>query len=87
MASPASSTPAPEASSAPPAASAKGLRVALYSGNYDSVRDGANKALNRLVGHLLDRGATVQIDFTPAKSGEIAFSCGMNMLKGAVAVQ
>ena len=29
----------------------------------------------------------VQIDFTPAKSGEIAFSCGMNMLKGAVAVQ
>ncbi|QJU58196.1 glycosyltransferase family 1 protein [Sphingomonas sp. AP4-R1] len=30
------------------------LRVALFSGNYDGVRDGANQALNRLVGHLLE---------------------------------
>ena len=29
----------------------------------------------------------VPIDFTPRKPGEIAFSCGMNMLKGAVVVQ
>jgi len=29
----------------------------------------------------------VQIEFTPAKSGEIAFACGMNMLRGAVVVQ
>jgi glycosyltransferase involved in cell wall biosynthesis len=31
------------------------LRVALFSGNYDCVRDGANQALNRLVAHLLQR--------------------------------
>lgn len=31
------------------------LRVALFSGNYDCVRDGANQALNRLVAHLLGR--------------------------------
>ena len=38
------------------------LRVALFSGNYDCVRDGANRALNRLVAFLLDRaGAQVRI--------------------------
>lgn len=37
------------------------LRVALFSGNYNYTRDGANQALNRLVGHLLDRGATVRV--------------------------
>ena len=31
------------------------LRVALFSGNYNYVRDGANQALNLLVGHLLRR--------------------------------
>ena len=29
----------------------------------------------------------VQIEFTPAKAGEIAFSCGMNMLRGTVVVE
>jgi plastocyanin len=29
----------------------------------------------------------VTIEFTPAKSGEIAFACGMNMFTGAVVVQ
>jgi glycosyltransferase involved in cell wall biosynthesis len=42
-------------------ASAAGLRVALFSGNYNCVRDGANRALNRLVAHLLDRGAAVRV--------------------------
>jgi phosphatidylinositol alpha 1,6-mannosyltransferase len=37
------------------------LRVALFSGNYNYVRDGANQALNLLVGHLLARGATVRV--------------------------
>lgn len=41
---------------------ARPLRVALFSGNYDCVRDGANRALNRLVGHLLTQvGADVRI--------------------------
>lgn len=40
---------------------ADGLRVALFSGNYDCVRDGANRALNRLVGHLLRAGASVRV--------------------------
>ena len=38
-----------------------GLRVALFSGNYNYVRDGANQALNLLVGHLLARGVTPRI--------------------------
>lgn len=38
-----------------------GLRVALFSGNYNYVRDGANQALNRLVGYLLRQGADVRI--------------------------
>ncbi len=37
------------------------LRIALFSGNYNYVRDGANQALNRLVGYLLDQGAQVRI--------------------------
>jgi glycosyltransferase involved in cell wall biosynthesis len=37
------------------------LRVALFSGNYNMVTDGANKALNRLVGYLLAQGARVRI--------------------------
>lgn len=38
-----------------------GLRIALYSGNYNYVRDGANQALNRLVGYLLRQGAAVRV--------------------------
>ncbi|MCB5426330.1 glycosyltransferase family 1 protein [Altererythrobacter sp. CC-YST694] len=37
------------------------LRIALFSGNYNMVRDGANQALNRLVGYLLRQGAAVRI--------------------------
>ncbi|PKP90079.1 MAG: glycosyl transferase family 1 [Alphaproteobacteria bacterium HGW-Alphaproteobacteria-16] len=37
------------------------LRVALFSGNYNYVRDGANQALNKLVRHLLDAGVTVRV--------------------------
>ncbi|MEO6152360.1 MAG: glycosyltransferase family 1 protein [Croceibacterium sp.] len=61
MVSPTPSAPAAEAPAAGSALSAAGLRVALYSGNYNSVRDGANKALNRLVAHLLARGAAVRV--------------------------
>ncbi|HEX2764380.1 MAG TPA: glycosyltransferase family 1 protein [Allosphingosinicella sp.] len=37
------------------------LRIALFSGNYNYIRDGANQALNRLVEYLLRRGAAVRI--------------------------
>ena len=37
------------------------LRVALFSGNYNYERDGANKALNRLVGYLESQGVPVII--------------------------
>jgi len=37
------------------------LRIALFSGNYNYVRDGANQALNRLVAYLLRQGAQVRI--------------------------
>ena len=58
-----------EAGSAAPEAHAgaqplKGLRVALLSGNYNYVRDGANQALNRLVGYLQRQGAQVHV-FAP----------------------
>ena len=37
------------------------LRIALFSGNYNYVRDGANQALNRLAGYLLGQGAAVRV--------------------------
>jgi glycosyltransferase involved in cell wall biosynthesis len=37
------------------------LRIALFSGNYNYTRDGANQALNRLVGSLLTKGAAVRV--------------------------
>ena len=37
------------------------LRVALFSGNYNYVRDGANQALNRLVAYLLRQGVKVRV--------------------------
>lgn len=37
------------------------LRIALFSGNYNYTRDGANQALNRLVGSLLALGAAVRV--------------------------
>jgi glycosyltransferase involved in cell wall biosynthesis len=37
------------------------LRIALFSGNYNYTRDGANQALNRLVGSMLSRGAKVRV--------------------------
>lgn len=37
------------------------LRIAMFSGNYNYVRDGANQALNRLVDYLLRQGVEVRI--------------------------
>ena len=37
------------------------LRVALFSGNYNYTRDGANGALNRLVGYLERQGVCVRV--------------------------
>ncbi|MFN9716813.1 MAG: glycosyltransferase family 4 protein [Sphingomonadales bacterium] len=37
------------------------LRIALFSGNYNYTRDGANQALNRLVGSLLAKSAKVRV--------------------------
>ena len=37
------------------------LRIALFSGNYNYVRDGANQSLNRLAGYLLRMGAQVRV--------------------------
>lgn len=40
---------------------ASGLRVALFSGNYNGTLDGANNALRRLVAYLLAHGADVRV--------------------------
>lgn len=37
------------------------LRIAFVSGNYNCLRDGANRAQNMLVRYLLDRGAAVRV--------------------------
>lgn len=47
--------------SASPRGIADGLRIALFSGNYNCVRDGANKALNKLVAFLISEGAEVRV--------------------------
>ena len=59
MSLPLTNSAAPATSATQPDLSA--LRVALFSGNYNYVRDGANQALNRLVGHLLRQGAAVRV--------------------------
>jgi glycosyltransferase involved in cell wall biosynthesis len=41
--------------------SAKQLRIALFSGNYNYLREGANQALNRLVGYLERSGQAVRV--------------------------
>ena len=47
---------------APPTHNLQGRRIALFSGNYNYLRDGANQALNRLVAWLEDEaGATVRV--------------------------
>lgn len=37
------------------------LRIAIFTGNYNYVRDGANQALNRLVGFLLRQGVHARV--------------------------
>ncbi|MCT2400392.1 glycosyltransferase family 4 protein [Novosphingobium mangrovi (ex Huang et al. 2023)] len=44
-----------------PAGDLSALRIAFVSGNYNCLRDGANRAQNMLVRYLLDRGATVRV--------------------------
>jgi glycosyltransferase involved in cell wall biosynthesis len=39
----------------------KDLRIALFSGNYNYVRDGANQALNRLADYLLRHGVQLRV--------------------------
>lgn len=51
---------------------ASSLRIALFSGNYNYVHDGANQALNRLVGYLLKSGAAVRV-YSPT-TGTPAFA-------------
>lgn len=44
------------------------LRVAMFSGNYNYVRDGANQALNRLVGRILARGDVIPRIYSPVSA-------------------
>ena len=40
---------------------AEGLRLALFSGNYNYTRDGCNQALNRLAAYMIEAGAQVRV--------------------------
>ncbi len=44
-----------------PLAVPRPLRIAMFSGNYNYVRDGANQALNRLVAYLESQGNIVRV--------------------------
>lgn len=44
------------------------IRVALFSGNYNYVKDGANQALNRLVGRMLARGDVIPRVYSPVSA-------------------
>lgn len=63
----------PEPPAAVAAATGRPLRVALFSGNYDCVRDGANQALNRLVAHLLATPGT-QVRIYSPRAAKPAFA-------------
>lgn len=56
-------------------APAAGLRLALFSGNYNYVRDGANQALNRLVAYLEQSGAAVRV-YSPTAAVPAFAPCG-----------
>ena len=53
--------PTPEDALIGPDMDLSDLRVAIFSGNYNYVRDGANQALNRLADYLLRNGAAVRV--------------------------
>lgn len=55
--------------------SAAGLRLALFSGNYNYTRDGANQALNRLVAYLERQGAVVRV-YSPTTATPAFEPCG-----------
>lgn len=44
-----------------PVLASRRMRIALFSGNYNCVRDGANQALSRLVAHLMAAGHSVRV--------------------------
>lgn len=52
----------------PEPAGPRAPRVALFSGNYNYVKDGANQALNRLVARALARGLEVRVYSPVARS-------------------
>ncbi len=54
---------------------AEGLRIALYSGNYNYLRDGANQSLNRLVDFLQAQGAVVRVYSPTVEKPDIPPNC------------
>lgn len=61
------------------------LRIALFSGNYNYVRDGANQALNRLAGYVLDQGADIRI-YSPVVANPAFEPTGELMGVGALPI-
>ncbi len=45
------------------------MRIALFSGNYNYLREGANQALNRLVGHLETKAGCAVRVYSPVSDG------------------
>lgn len=64
----------------------KPVKLAFYRA--DTENCGGEVVFAKLnISKKLPVGETVLVEFTPTDSGEISFSCGMNMMKGKVLVQ
>lgn len=66
----------------------KGQPVKLAFHRTDDKNCGGEVVFPKLgIKRELPVGETVTIEFTPEESGEIAFACGMNMMRGKILVQ
>ena len=66
----------------------KNQKVRLLLTRTDAKNCGGEVVFSSLnVRKTLPVGKTVAVEFTPTESGEIAFACGMGMMKGKILVQ
>jgi hypothetical protein len=59
---------------------ARGLRIALFSGNYNYLRDGANQSLNRLVDFIHLQGGEVRVYSPTTDHPDIPPNCQCSVL-------
>lgn len=66
----------------------KNEKVRLLMTRTDAKNCGGEVVFSSLnIRKTLPVGKTVAVEFTPTEAGEIAFACGMGMMKGKILVQ